>query len=236
VRQISLKALKVNFLREWLDFQILSMGNWRIRGFREGFFSSGDPKNNDGVFPLLPTSIIVGTEVSVEGEWSAADRTVVDSHLKQAEPLSLGPFPLVCAGSDASEIDSTGAIRSRVAHIVGYISNLVPFAPQSTDLIRGSVLVNNNGAFVARFSVQYQQGGRTTASESGNFPVLSGKHIDIPSAATNIALKIEIMTCPPPFETWKTVATYQFDKPATKCYELSGTTGWPTIAEIDCPG
>lgn len=234
VQRISLKILKVNLLREWLDFQIFSMADWRM-AHREGYYSSGNLNNNDGIFPLLPTTIIVGTEVTVEGDWMVADRKIIESHRQLGVPLGLGPFPLNVGKSNALIIDSAGTITSKVAHIVGYISALVPFAPKLSMLVRGSVLVQNNGAFVARFSVLYQQAANTTPLESGNFPALSGKNIDIPASATNITVKIEIMTFPYPFETWKSVAIYQFDKPVTKSYRLSGTTVVPEIAEIDFP-
>jgi len=234
VQRISLKILKVSLLREWLDFQLLSSGDWRMP-YREGYYSSGNLNSNDGIFPLLPTNVIVGTEVTVEGDWMAADRRIIESHRQQGIPLSLGPFPLNVGKSNALTIDSAGTIRSKVAHIVGYISALVPFTPKVSTLVPGSVLVQNNGAYIARFSVQYQQGANTTTLESGNFPALSGKNIDIPASAANITVKIEIMTFPYPVETWKTVANYQFNKPVTKSYRLSGTTVAPEIAEIDFP-
>jgi hypothetical protein len=85
---------------------------------------------------------------------------------------------------------------------------------------------------VSRFSVQWQQSGRSTTKESGNFPVLSDKDISIPADAKNVSVEIEIMTFPKPLESWKTVATYKFDSPVEKCYEVSGVTWSPTLKEI----
>lgn len=57
VENITVKALKVDLLRNWLDFQILSIGGWNVAGMTSGFYSSGDPVENDGLFPLLPTAV-----------------------------------------------------------------------------------------------------------------------------------------------------------------------------------
>jgi hypothetical protein len=229
VENITVKALKVDLLRNWLDFQILSIGGWNVAGMTSGFYSSGDPVENDGLFPLLPTAVIVGVDVTIRGNWAVEDEDIVDAHLKRGEPLSLGPFPLVRAGQPVG-IDSTGAIRSQVGHVVGYLSALVPYAPLDTNLKPGSVLIRNEGAFIARFSVQWRNGGVREGAQSGSFPVLSAKSIDLPSAARDIEVTIEILTFPKPMETWRTVATYQFPSPVQKSFQLSGTTFGPKIA------
>jgi hypothetical protein len=80
----------------------------------------------------------------------------------------------------------------------------------------------------------WEQNGRPTANESGNFPVLAAKSISIPADVRDVSIKLEIMTFPSPFEMWKTVATYEFDAPVRKCFELSGET-WSAISkEVSC--
>jgi hypothetical protein len=64
---------------------------------------------------------------------------------------------------------------------------------------------------------------------------LAAGNIDIPVGATNVLIKVDIMTAPWPAETWRTVASYDCDAPVKRCYEVSGTTWSPVIKEIDCP-
>ena len=94
--------------------------------------------------------------------------------------------------------------------------------------------MRNNGAFVLRFAVAWQQNGQVTKNESGSVPVLAAQSISIPPEARDVSIKIEIMTFPSPIETWKTIATYDFDTPVKKCYEVSGATWSPTLEEILC--
>jgi len=52
----------------------------------------------------------------------------------------------------------------------------------------------------------------------------------------DISITVEVMTFPPPFETWKTVATPHFDAPVRKCYELTGETFNVKFVEVACAG
>jgi hypothetical protein len=112
----------------------------------------------------------------------------------------------------------------------------VPFSPKITRQPAGSIQVENSGGFVARFSVEWSEGNNRRSQNSNNFPVLAAKEIAIPVNSAKIVVKIEIMTAPRPFETWKTVATYQFDKPVTKRYRLSGITLNPVVRETSSAG
>lgn len=97
----------------------------------------------------------------------------------------------------------------------------------------GSILVENDGGFVARFSVQYQEEGRTITSDSGNFTLGTSKAIRIPPGATDIFVKLEEEYF---IDAWSTVCTFSFNNPVTKCYELSGTTLNAKCNEKPCPG
>lgn len=135
-------------------------------------------------------------------------------------PVSLGPFLLSAPGDARSTL-----------HVIGWTSDLVPFSPKMTKNAAGSILVDNRGGFVVRFSVEWNEGAERHSQPSGNFPVLASKEIGIPVNASKVVVKIEIMTFPAPAETWKTVAALPFDRPVVKKYVLSGTTFDPIFKE-----
>ena len=222
IRSVRMKYLLVQFRRPWLNFLLFESGGWYLSRQPEGFCSSGKTDENAGVLPLLPTGMLLARDISIDVEWSEREQAFLDAAASSRKPAFLGPLPLHSQGSSTS------------LQVVGWISSLVPYSPKASDLRPGSFLVRNNGAFVARFSAAWQQGGRPATKESGSFPVLAAKSIDIPADVRNVSIKIEIMTFPEPVETWKTVATHQFDTPVKKCYELSGVTWKPALTEIPC--
>jgi hypothetical protein len=222
IRSVKMKYLLVQFRRPWLNTLLFESEGWYLSGQPQGWCSSGKTDENSGVLPLLSTGMLLARDISIDAEWSARDQAFLDSARSSEKPVFLGPLSLTPPRSSSS------------LQIIGWISSLVPYSPRASDLRPGSILIRNQGAFVSRFSVQWQRSGRPATEESGNFPVLAAKSIRIPPDATNVSVKIEIMTFPEPFETWKTVAVYPFDKPVTKCYEITGETWNANLREIPC--
>jgi hypothetical protein len=231
VNRIRMRALRLDLVRSWLDLQVLAIAGWQIEGMPGGFFSSGTQADNSGIFPLLPTALVIGADITIEGDWSRSDRALMSQHAAQGLTLGLGPFPLA-----AASLASGGALRVRQAHVIGSISALVPYSPQATGFDPGLVLVKNDGGFLARFAVDWRLNGRTDRSESGSFPVAAAKSIGLPAGATDITLKIEIMTFPPPFETWKVMAVHNYSTAPRVSFHLSGTTIQTVIEEIPVSG
>ena len=54
VDRIRMRALRVDLVRSWLDFQVLAIAGWQIEGMPGGFFSSGTQADNSGIFPCCP--------------------------------------------------------------------------------------------------------------------------------------------------------------------------------------
>ena len=142
---------------------------------------------------MLPTALVIGADITIEGDWSRGDRALMSQHAAEGRALGLGPFPVAPAAPAAG-----GGLRVRQAHVIGSISALVPYTPQATNFDPGLVLVKNGGAFLARFAVAWRLNGRADRSESGSFPVVAAKSIGLPAGATDITLTIEVMTFPPP--------------------------------------
>ena len=220
IKSITMKYLLVQLHRPWLNFSLFELSGWFLSGQPQGWCSSGKADENSGVIPLLPTGMLLAKDISIDAEWGRADQAFLESANASRQPVFLGPLALQPQSSASS------------LQVIGWISSLVPYSPRESDLRPGSILVTNKGAFVSRFSVAWQQSGQLTANESGSFPVLAAKNISIPPDARNISVKIEIMTFPAPVETWRTVATYEFDTPVRKSFQLSGETWSPVIEEI----
>jgi hypothetical protein len=224
LRSLRMEYLMVGLRRGWLNPTLFGTGDWFLSGQDAGFCSSGNLSRNDGVLPLIPTGLLLGRKIELSADWSSADTSLLQGAKSEGKPVFLGPFRLSGPG-DAGDM----------LQVIGWTCDLVPFSPRITKERAGSILVDNSGGFVARFAVEWSEGADRRSLRSGNFPVLASKEIGIPVNASKIDVKIEIMTFPPPFETWKTVKVLSFDKPAVKRYELSGTTFNPGLRETTSP-
>ena len=224
IQSLRMKYMLVSFRRPWFHASLFQYAGWYLSQQASGFCSSGDIGINSGVLPLLPTGMLLAKDVSIDVAWGHADRAFLDKANVPLSSVSLGPFALQpqAAGSDVQ--------------LVGWISSVTPYSPQDSDLRGGSILVTNRGAFISRFSVAWSQGGRPSTSQSGNLLALAARTIGLQADAKDISVTIEVMTFPPPVETWKTVATIEFDAPVRKCFELAGETFNVKFSEVACIG
>src|SRR5690606_6166153 len=127
--------------RPWLSPLLFETNDWFLSGEDAGFCSSGSLSGNRGVLPLIPSAILIGRSVSVSAEWSEADASVVNQARSEGKPVSLGPYLL-------------SAPETSTLQVIGWTSKLVPYSPKITRKPAGSFVVDNAGAFIARFSVQ----------------------------------------------------------------------------------
>lgn len=130
VKRICMDVLNVEFVRPWLYRELLE-AEWEIPGIKRGYFSTGNMNYNDGVLPLIPQSMLVGTNLSIEGNFSKKDLAVLSD--RSIGKLSIGPFAVstddapVEIGQEQTEL----RISSKTTQVVGYISYVVPLCPQS---------------------------------------------------------------------------------------------------------
>jgi hypothetical protein len=220
LRSLRMEYLLVGLRRSWINPLLFDTNGWFLSGEDAGFCSSGSLTQNDGVLPLIPTGLLLGRNVELSADWSKTDASFLQDAKLARKAVFLGPFLL----SHPQDADST-------LQVIGWTSDLVPFSPRITKQQAGSILIENSGAFVARFSVEWNEGPDRRSETSGNFPVLASKEVTLPVNASKITVKIDLMTFPAPFETWKTVCALSFEKPVVKRYELSGTTVKPGFRE-----
>ncbi len=57
--------------------------------------------------------------------------------------------------------------------------------------VGGSILVRNEGGYVAHFEVTYTLGGKRITKKSGNFTLGVNKEISVPKGATDMHLKVQ---------------------------------------------
>lgn len=119
LKSVKFKYLEVRLNRPWLNFEVITLDGWFIKGQEAGFFSSGSTDNNKGIMPLITTSMLVAIDVDLAAEWSVKDQQVLDDTKQKGEQIAVGPF---VTNSDS---DSPGEL-----HVIGWISQLVPLAPQ----------------------------------------------------------------------------------------------------------
>ena len=180
------------------------------------------------------TGLIVADGIVTETTARAPVNSSETEELRQAVEASLS---FVAFGSQPAMKPSKNAKGQSIFEINSPPGNLVILGVNVASIVNpdtekgspGLISVKNSGAFVATFSIQYTQDGDTRTVQSDNFPVLVAKTLQLPADATNILVTVKIATF---IKTWSVVATYRYDKPPTKYFELTGTTFNPKCKEV----
>lgn len=132
IKKITVNVLRVDFIRPWLNFEILNLKSWKIDGIDKGYYSTGGLSSNEGVFPLITTSMLIGSRIFIEAQFNEADINMLIHNKAGNNKLSVGSF-LINNDQQPVEITRTAnngvQLTSNIKQIVGYISNLVPFSP-----------------------------------------------------------------------------------------------------------
>jgi hypothetical protein len=119
LKSVKFKYLEVHLNRPWLNFEIFNLEGWFIKGQGAGYFSSGTTDNNRGVIPLITTSMLVAIDVDLAADWSAKDLQLLSDEKQKGNQVAVGPFVINSDSDSPTEL-----------HVIGWISQLVPLAPQ----------------------------------------------------------------------------------------------------------
>ncbi|MCL2412551.1 MAG: hypothetical protein FWC98_00225 [Bacteroidales bacterium] len=119
IKKLQVKVLKVDFKRSWFINEIFER-EWKVRGLKKGYYSSGDLKENKGTLPLIIDSMLVSTEAIIRGEIDKKDEEIFE----EFSSVALGGFVL-----SRDEKSPQMPSSPQTAFVVGYISRLVPLAP-----------------------------------------------------------------------------------------------------------
>jgi hypothetical protein len=114
---ISFRFCRVNIDRKWFKLALLSTRNWYMYGTPANEYSTGTVDNNSGMFPLLPLSFIVISDLKITANWSKDDRV----NLEKA--ISFGPFDVRNSTINQNTLEVKGL------QIIAWISKLMPPLP-----------------------------------------------------------------------------------------------------------
>jgi hypothetical protein len=118
IHKITMKYLEVTLNRQWYNELLFNITGWSLTGQPEGFCSSGDLNSNNGIFPLVPSSILFGYDVSVDADWSTNDKMRIDDAIVKGihvllENLIINP-----------------AEKQSHLQVIGWVTSLIPFSPK----------------------------------------------------------------------------------------------------------
>lgn len=122
IHSFRMKYLLVSFNRPWFRYELFQAGGWLLSQQGSGYCSSGDLHANPGVFPLLPTGMLLGKDVALDVTWGKTDQALLSSAPSPGAQISLGPFRLNLS-APATDVQ-----------IVAWTSSLVPFSPRQSDI------------------------------------------------------------------------------------------------------
>lgn len=94
----------------------------------------------------------------------------------------------------------------------------------------GTITVKNDGAYIARFSIQYTINGSVQKETADGLVAGQKKTLDIPANATEISLTVQDLI----YIHWHTIFKAEFESPVTNCYKVWGTIFGSKWAQVDC--
>lgn len=123
---IRFKYIWVNITRDWLDTEVFNMSNWYIPGFNRGYYSNGKAAQNNGVLPLIPTSVLIGTDIEITASIGDSDLSVIKTAIEDKHEVSIDVFPVSAVDSSSNK----SLLTYNDAFVMAYISELTPLAPK----------------------------------------------------------------------------------------------------------
>lgn len=134
--EISTEICPVEIVRPWMNANVLSMTGWNMgAAFKKGALSSGrlSQDENCGTMPLIPVFFVASRNVRIWGDWSDAEKKLIDSAISGDEDVSLGPFQLsgryYRSSSRFKSSYEDGRITIPGMHIIAWASQIVPPCP-----------------------------------------------------------------------------------------------------------
>lgn len=119
INSFRMKYLLVSFERPWLKYQLFNTGGWLLSQQPKGYCSSGELQANSGVFPLLPTAMLLGTDVKLDVTWGKKDQALLSAPTGSGT-RALGPFSLSAPAS--------------AVQLIAWTSSLTPLSPKLSNV------------------------------------------------------------------------------------------------------
>lgn len=132
---VSFSFGRIEIRRRWLNQSLLSLHGWSTAGRAPGDYSNGNPDDNPGAFPLLPTSFIVARDIKISANWGHTDLHTASQSTSVDASVGWGPFSLSGSYSNSSstrrfnsQFDGT-TITVPGIQIVAWVNAINPFCP-----------------------------------------------------------------------------------------------------------
>jgi len=122
------RCLQVTLERPWLDFEFLGLRGWYLQGQPQGYYSTGQTELNQGILPLVPTCLLLGTDIRLDANVGPGDRDLIRRAVATGASLSLGPFNLGLIALAGDRVQAVPADKPAL-YLVGWCSDLVPLSP-----------------------------------------------------------------------------------------------------------
>lgn len=126
--RITLQMLKIDIRRPWFDPLVLRLRGWSLDGIEPGFFSNGQPDADQGLCPLVPTSVIAVRDVRITGPWTDADRAAAGKAVGSTLQSAFGPFTLAAAGHVEGRFDGATLVIPGI-QIIAWVCSRMPMLP-----------------------------------------------------------------------------------------------------------
>lgn len=132
---ISFKLGRVDIRRRWLDNRLTSLNGWSTAGRPPGSYSNGDSNVNPGVFSLLPTAMLVVSDVKISANWGSSDMHFASQATSASANVG---FAFWQASGSYKNTSSTRTFKSDFdgttltlpgINIMGWQSSVVHFSP-----------------------------------------------------------------------------------------------------------
>jgi hypothetical protein len=124
------RCLQVTLERPWLDFEVFGLRGWYLQGQPQGYYSTGQTATNKGILPLVPTRLLLGTDIRLDARVGADDRDLIRRSVATGAALSLGPFNLGSVALAGDRMQARPADKPAL-YLVGWCSDLVPLSPST---------------------------------------------------------------------------------------------------------
>ena len=134
--EISAKLKTVRIMRPWLNAILFTMKGWWLKGATVNGISNGQLKGNENsVLPLLPTAIVVASDVTIKADFSAQDQSHIEKSVSGSARVGWGPFSVGGSYSHSESHDKltatydAGALRIPGMQILAWVSTITPASP-----------------------------------------------------------------------------------------------------------
>lgn len=115
---------------------LFAMKGWWLKGASINGISNGQLKGNESsMLPLIPTAIVVASDVTIKADFSAQDQSHIEKAVSGSARVGWGPFSVGGSYSHSESHDQLtatydgGTLRIPGIQILAWVSTITPASP-----------------------------------------------------------------------------------------------------------